>query len=111
MSEDLDSEVFRIIAYLVSSASNAPGETLTLASFRLLDAACRLVSLVESSDAFSNDPFLSNVREEFLQHFNEVMWDEPAFLRWLPQLERQVVLEARSRNLTEGVDSLGTVPE
>lgn len=97
--DDLDGELFRVIAYLVTSASNAQGETLALAGFRLLDAASRLVTMAESSAAFADDSFLEQVREQFQQHFNEVMWDQPAFVRWLAELDADVVREARRRNL------------
>lgn len=99
MKEDVDAELFNIVTYLVGAASNCPGETLALASFRLLDAATRLITMAEQTDAFTADPFLLELRRDILAHQNDVMWDQPAFLDWLPDLESKTVAETRRRNL------------
>ena len=101
MASELDDELFRVVTYLIGSAGTAVGETLPLASYRLLDAATRLVAMTESHDGLSSDTFLTHIREEIAKHRTMVMWDQAGFLRWLPTLEREMVREARQRNLGE----------
>jgi Family of unknown function (DUF6092) len=101
VATELDTSLFRVLAYLVGSASITPSETLPLGSYRLLDATSRLIDMAESSAAFGPDEFLVHIRAEITEHANMVMWDQPAFLRWLAALEAEMVREARRRNLSE----------
>jgi Family of unknown function (DUF6092) len=101
VASQLDDELFRVVTYLIGSASTAVAETLPLASYRLLDAATRLIAMAESHDALSSDTFLTHIREEIADHGTMVMWDQAGFLRWLPTLEHEMVHEARERNLSE----------
>ena len=101
MASELDDDLFRVVTYLIGSASTAVGETLPLASYRLLDAATRLIAMAESHGELSNDSFLAHIRAEIADHGNMVMWDQAGFLRWLPTLEHEMVREARKRNLAE----------
>lgn len=101
MASELDDELFRVVTYLIGSASTAVAETLPLASFRMLEAATRLIAMAESHDALGSDPFLTHIRDDIAEHRTMVMWDQAGFLRWLPTLEHQMVREARQRNLGE----------
>lgn len=96
MADLPDDEVFKIVAYMVSSAALVPEETFALASFRLLDAARRLI---EARETASSDAFLAEIVQQFQAHFNEVMLDEDRFFAWTRQLCAQVTREARVRNL------------
>lgn len=100
--DDLDGELFRIIVYLVSSASSMPEFTLELASLMQLDAVERIIAMAQRSPAFRDDPFLDWIRTECGVHKEEVMHDPAAFRDWISELEGRVVVEARERNTATG---------
>jgi len=101
-SDDLDNDLFRIIAYLVSSASSMPEFTLELASLMQLGAVERIIAMAQRSPAFRDDPFLDGIRAECGVHKEEVMHDPAAFRDWISDLEGRVVVEARERNSAAG---------
>jgi hypothetical protein len=101
-ADDLDADLFRIIVYLVSSASSMPEFTLELASLIQLDAVERIIAMAQRSPAFRDDPFLDRIRTECGVHKEEVMHDPAAFRDWISDLESRVVVEARERHSTAG---------
>jgi hypothetical protein len=100
--DELSDEVFRIIVYLVSSASSMPEFTLELASLMQLNAVERIVAMAQRSPAIRDDPFLDWIGTECGLHKEEVMHDPVAFRDWITDLERRVVVEARERNVAAG---------
>lgn len=99
MADMPDHEVFKLVAYMVSSAALVPEETFALASFRLLDAARRLIEARDTASNEHSDAFLAEIVQQFQAHFNEVMLDEDRFFAWTRQLCAQVTREARVRNI------------
>lgn len=103
MSDQLDQRVFEIITHLVSSAPTSLQETPSLAAFRMVDAAHRLMTLVADDDAFSDDEFLQSARAEYAAHFNLVMTDQDQFDSWLAEYVQSFTREAlRRANAAEG---------
>ena len=100
MSDDLDEELFRVVSYLLACAACMPEFTLELASLMQLDAAERIIAMAQHSDAFAQDAFLSTVGAEVAAHKSDVMRDPAAFRRWIADLERRVIAEARRRRTT-----------
>lgn len=101
-TDDLDDDLFRIIVYLVSSASSMPEFTLELASLMQLDAVERIIAMAQRSPTIRDDPFLDWIRTECSVHKEEVMHDPAAFRDWISDLEGRVVVEARKRNSAAG---------
>lgn len=97
--EHLDSDLFRIIVCLVSAAGSMPEFTLELASLMQLDAVQRLIAMAQRSAAFRPDPFLDAIRAECDVHKEKVMHDPLGFRDWISDLERRVVVEARTRGV------------
>jgi len=97
-ADDLAYDVFRIVVFLVSSASSMPEFTLELASLMQLDAVERIIAMAQRSPAFRDDPFLDRIRTECDVHKEEVMHDPAAFRAWISDVEARVVVEARRRN-------------
>lgn len=97
MSAYLNQEMFKVITHLVSSAPTSLEETPSLAAFRMVDGASRLMALTEESDAFEDDEFLRRARLDYLDHFNLVMTDQEAFQAWLAQYVQAFTREARRR--------------
>lgn len=110
MADMPDHEVFKLVAYMVSSAALIPEETFALASFRLLDAARRLIEAHDAAGNERRDAFLADILQQFQAHFNDVMLDEDRFLAWTRQLCAQVTKEARVRNI-QLADATATTPE
>jgi hypothetical protein len=98
MSDTLDEDLFRIVTYLVASASLMPDVTLELASLVQLEVAERLIAMADASSAFTDDPFLAGVRRECATHKEDVMHDPIAFRTWINDLLGRVVVEARRHN-------------
>ncbi len=109
-SDETNAELFRILTYLVGSASNARQENPALAAFRMLDASSRLINMADRSGVLEADGFLLRVREQFGEHFGDVMWDLDRFWDWLSSLEREFVREARSRNLAADPEPPAVAP-
>lgn len=97
MSHELDRQVFAIITYLVSSAPTSLQETPSLAAFRMIDAAHRLMTLVAANDAFQDDEFLRSAREEYEANFNLVMTDQDKFNDWMASYLQSFTREALRR--------------
>lgn len=91
-------ELFDVVVYLVNSAPTSLGETPSLAAFRMVDAAHRLLGLLERS---TSDPdqlaFLAAARSDYEAHFNLVMTDQQAFQQWLPEFVRRCTAETMRR--------------
>jgi hypothetical protein len=98
----LADDVFRIVVFLVSSASSMPEFTLELASLMQLDAVERIIAMAQRSPAIRDDPFLERIRTECGVHKEEVMHDPAAFRHWISDLEGRIVGEARKRNSAAG---------
>ena len=97
-ADDLADDVFRIVVFLVSSASSTPEFTLELASLMQLDVVDRIIAMAQRSPAVRDDPFLDRIRTECGVHKEEVMHDPAAFRDWISDLEGRMVVEARKRN-------------
>ncbi|WP_232665187.1 DUF6092 family protein [Pseudonocardia sp. TRM90224] len=88
----MDERLFEVITHLVASAPTSLEETPSLAAFRMVDAAHRLMAIVEGDDAF-----LAEARADYLDHFNLVMTDQVAFDAWLGEYVRTFTGEALRR--------------
>lgn len=97
MADDLNRKLFEVITHLVTSAPTSLEETPTLAAFRMVDAANRLMSLVEDSATGESDEFLRQARADYQAHRDLVMTDQAGFEAWLADYVRSFTREARSR--------------
>ncbi|AYY11424.1 hypothetical protein EF847_00490 [Actinobacteria bacterium YIM 96077] len=97
MGKELDQAIFGIITHLVTSAPTSLQETPSLAAFRMVDAAHRLMELVNENDTFQQDEFLQSARAEYMANFNLVMTDPDAFDAWLASYVQSFTREALRR--------------
>lgn len=97
MSKDLDQEIFAIITHLVCSAPTSLQETPSLAAFRMVDAAHRLMALMDENDALSSDEFLQTARAEYAANHALVMTDPDRFDTWLAEYVKSFTGEALRR--------------
>src|SRR5699024_5067212 len=91
-------DLFDVVVYLVNSAPTSLGETPSLAAFRMVDAAHRLLQILDVSN---EDPkqaeFIAAAQADYEAHYNLVMTDQEAFARWLPNFVRLCTEEAMRR--------------
>lgn len=96
----VEQDLYDIVVYLVNSAPTSLGETPSLAAFRMVDAANRLLSVLQQvSDPEDTEQatFLATARADYEAHYNLVMTDQDAFQRWLPDFVRLCTEEAMRR--------------
>ena len=77
------SDALDLLAYLVTSADLCTREPLHYGMFRLLDAAARLAGGLEAGGAALERPWISDLRRRIDENKELLMWDQPAFERFL----------------------------
>lgn len=82
--QNLTSNAHKLICYMASSACNLVGEPPLYGPFRLVDAASRLIDLLEDNNTVSNN--LLEARQLIEQKKYLVMHDEQAFVDFLNDL-------------------------
>lgn len=91
-------DLFDVVVYLVNSAPTSLGETPSLAAFRMVDAAYRLLGILEAStDDPAQSAFVEAAKADYEAHYNLVMTDQGAFADWLPAFVRLCTEEAMRR--------------
>jgi hypothetical protein len=93
MTED---QAYELLAHLVASAEICAHEPAYYGTFRLLDAASRLLSLMAESDAWAAD-----LRQEIEERKLLVMSDREAYFAYLPVASRRVAERLRERERTQ----------
>lgn len=83
-TERLEADFFEVICYMITSAANLPRETKAYGPFRLIDAASRLVAVLEGNGVQSAR--LETVRAEIEEMKYSVMTDVDQFSRALQGL-------------------------
>lgn len=74
-----EDEVLAILGHLLSSAELCMQEPELYGSFRLLDAASRLLSVLLSKEQARDDPFLGGLKREIDEKKVWMMYDRPGF--------------------------------
>jgi len=95
-----EEEAFQLVAYLVSSAELSVLEPDLYGSFRLVDAAARVLSpLAERADP-ARRSFYEELEREIERKKVRMMWDREGYLEFLARLPRHVAAELRRRHGT-----------
>jgi len=89
MANQLEPKSFELVCYMVTSACNLVRENPLYGPFRLVDAASRLITLLEEEGIDS--PRLRDIREQIIAGQMTVMEDEEAFARYLQALVMALV--------------------
>lgn len=82
--DNLKQDAHKLICYMATSACNLVGEPPLYGPFRLVDAASRLIDLLEENEATSNN--LSEARQLIEDKKYLVMHDEQEFTEFLNEL-------------------------
>ncbi len=84
MNERLESEVFGLVCYMVTSACNLPQENRLYGPYRLIDAASRLITILEREEVKSAR--LDEIRQRIAAGKFTVMEEEATFTAFLEDL-------------------------
>ena len=98
MNPSVESKIFELVCYMVTSACNLLRENRLYGPFRLVDAASRLIALMEEEGLESER--LKRIREQILAGQYSVMEDEKAFADFLQDLVFSLVplMEGTAKN-------------
>lgn len=89
MENGLEKGIFDLVCYMIVSARNLDRETRMYGPFRLVDAASRLIEILEKSGIC--DEFLSHVRSMIEANKYKVMRDRDGFVAFLDDLALKMV--------------------
>lgn len=89
MENGLERGIFELLCYMIVSARNLDQETKMYGPFRLVDAASRLIEILEGSGI--GDEFLSQVRSMIEANKYKVMTDKEGFVAFLDDLALKMV--------------------
>jgi len=92
-----EEELYELLSFLVSSAHLLVNEPENYGSFRLIDAACRLVGFALEGGRLEDDQFLREFKEYADQKKLLLMTDQEAFLQYLEDATRDVAREMKRR--------------
>ena len=101
MGDKLEKEVFELICYMLISAKNLDRETKMYGPFRLVDAASKLIEILEKNGIC--DEFLSQVRTIIESNKNKLIEGKEEFLSFLDDLTLKMVLRLKESGLTKEV--------
>jgi hypothetical protein len=98
VSDSREELLFELILYLVSCARLSLDEPQVYGSFRLIEAATRLVDAA-GTWGFDHDPMLERVRTSIETEKLRMIEDHAGYRAWLDGLLHELASEARRRNL------------
>lgn len=101
MSENLvlsEDNAVELLAFLATSARGVLDEPELYGSFRLIDAASRLLGFILDSGKASDEAGLRKLKEQIDDHKLLMMTDEAAFRAFLDDMVREVTLELKRRS-------------
>ncbi len=84
MSEQLEPKAFELVSYMITSAANLLHENRLYAPYRMIDAASRLITLLEEEGVQSDR--LRVLRARIDEGKFSVMEDEQVFANFLQEL-------------------------
>ena len=93
MEDKLEKEIFELICYIIVSARNLDQETKMYGPFRLVDAASKLIEILEKNGIY--DEFLSQVRTMIEANKYKVMTDKEEFVAFLDDLVLKMVVKLK----------------
>ena len=97
-----EEEAFGLLVYLVSAAELAVLEPELYGSFRLVDAASRLLSpLAERASPPARRTFYKQLKEEIDRNKVLMMWDKDSYVEFLRRLPGDVTNELKRRRAAD----------
>ena len=100
-----EENLYEILSFLVSSAHLCVKEPRFYGTFRLIDAACRLVEFSLESELLKEDQFLHKFKAYADENKLLLMTDEGAYFEFLEDATRQMAKEMKRRATARGNSS------
>lgn len=92
-----EEKLYELLAFLVSSAYLCINEPKLYGTFRLIDAASRLIEFSREGGQLEDDRFLQRFKESLDERKLLLMTDEGAYFEFLEDATRQMAKEMRKR--------------
>ena len=92
-----EDDVLELLAFLVTSARLCVDEPKLYGTFRLVDAASRLLGFVLKSDQLDDKRFLQQLKGEIDEKKMWLVSDQKGYLKFLDDLTRKVARELKER--------------
>lgn len=102
ISED---DLFEVLAFLFSSAHLLVDEPHLYGTFRLVDAASRLMGFALESGLLEDEQFLRELKEDVDKRKFLLMTDEETYFQLLEDATRNMAKEMKRRAVTSKGDS------
>ena len=95
-------DLYDLLSFLVSSAHLNVGEPRLYGSFRLIDAACRLIGFALESGRLEGDAFLCEFKEKADERKLLMMTDEEGYVQFLEDATRDGAREMKAWAAADG---------
>jgi len=99
LSED---EAFELLTFLVTSARGCVDEPESYGTFRLIDAASRLLEFLLKSEEVEDREFYSHLKEEIDEKKLWLTTDVEAYFNFLGEVTRRVTKQLKKRAESQG---------
>ena len=94
--------LFELLSFLVTSAHLCVQEPRLYGTFRLIDAACRLLGFALEDGQLESEQFLRAFKEDADQRKFLLFSDETRYLEFLEDATRKMAKEMKNRALLSG---------
>ena len=94
LSED---EAFELLVFLITSARGCVDEPKLYGTFRLVDAASKLVGFVLENHPEQSEGFLRDLKQEMDERKLSLMTDQEGYIQFLGDITREVAQELKRR--------------
>ena len=95
-----EEDLYETLSFLVSSAHLCVVEPRFYGTFRLIDAACRLIGFALESGQLEDDQFLREFKEDADKRKLLIMTDEETYFQFLEDATRKMAEEMKRRALS-----------
>ena len=92
-----EDDVFELLAFLVTSARLCVDEPKLYGTFRLVDAASRLIGFALKSDQLEDKQPLQQLKDEIDEKKFLLTTDQEGYVKFLDDLTRKVARELKER--------------
>ncbi len=93
----IEEDLYKVLSFLVSSAYLCINEPRLYGTFRLIDAACRLIGFSLERGQLEDDQFLREFKEDADKRKLLMMTDEEAYFEFLEDATRKMAKEMKRR--------------
>jgi len=94
VSED---EAFELLVFLITSARGCVDEPKLYGTFRLVDAASKLIGFVLENHPERSEAFLRDLKQEIDERKLSLMTDQEGYIEFLGDITRKVAQELKRR--------------